>query len=91
MSMTLSSLGPKGDAKEPVILDFRNRYLAKRIATSPADKIYITYGGAHLPGVIQELRKLNPAWKTVSMKWMRAIEAPEQLEGTLSLAPAGKE
>jgi hypothetical protein len=90
MSMTLSSLGPKGDAKEPVILDFRNRYLAKRITTSPADKIYITYGGAHLPGVMQELRKLNPAWKTVAMKWMRAIEAPEHLDGALSLVPAGK-
>jgi len=89
VSRTFSSSGPKDNPLHPVILDFRNRYLAKRIVESPADKIYITYGGAHLPGVVEELRKLNPNWKLVSIKWMRSIAAPENLEGTLSLIPAG--
>jgi len=88
VSRTFSSSGPKDNPLHPVILDFRNRYLAKRIVESPADKIYITYGGAHLPGVVEELRKLNPNWKLVSIKWMRSIAAPENLEGTLSLIPA---
>jgi hypothetical protein len=42
-----------------------------------------------LPGVVEELRKLNPNWKLSSIKWMRSIAAPEHLEGALSLIPAG--
>jgi hypothetical protein len=78
----------KGDPMDPVLLDLRNRHLAKEIVGSGADKIYINYGAAHLPGVVAELRKLNPDWRVVSPKWMRAIEAPERLDGTLSLSLA---
>jgi len=74
---------------DPVLLDLRNRHLAKEIVGSGADKIYINYGAAHLPGMVAELRKLNPDWRVVSPKWMRAIEAPERLDGTLSLSLAG--
>lgn len=74
--------GPPG-RMEPVILDFRNRALAQRIMQSPDDKIFITYGAAHLPGLVAELRKLDPKWAVGSVKWMRTIEAPEHIEGRL--------
>jgi hypothetical protein len=68
---------------QPVILDFRNRALAQRILQSPDDKIFITYGAAHLPGLVAELRKLDPKWAVGSVKWLRTIEAPEHIEGQL--------
>ena len=67
----------------PVILDFRNRALATRIAISANDKIFITYGAAHLPGLVAELRKRDSRWRVGSVKWLRTIEAPEYLEGRL--------
>jgi len=67
----------------PVILDFRNRALAQRIMQSPDDKIFITYGAAHLPGLVAELRRLDPKWSVGSVKWLRTIEAPEHIEGQL--------
>lgn len=68
---------------EPVILDFRNRALAQQIMQSPDEKIFITYGAAHLPGLVAELRKLDPKWTVGSVKWLRTIEAPEHIEGRL--------
>jgi hypothetical protein len=68
---------------EPVILDFRNRALAQRIMQASDDKIFITYGAAHLPGLVAELRKLDPKWAVGSVKWLRTIEAPEHIEGQL--------
>jgi hypothetical protein len=68
---------------EPLILDFRNRALAQRIVQAPDDKIFITYGAAHLPGLVAELRKLDPRWAVGSVKWLRTIEAPEHIEGQL--------
>lgn len=68
---------------EPVILDFRNRSLAKQIMQSKEDKIFITYGAAHLQGLVAELRKLDTKWAVGSVKWMRTIEAPEHIEGKL--------
>lgn len=78
---------PGADSKpgpmQPVILDFRNRALAQRIMQAPDDKIFITYGSAHLPGLVAELRKLDPKWAVGSVKWLRTIEAPEHIEGQL--------
>ncbi len=68
---------------QPVILDFRNRALAQRIMQAPQDRIFITYGAAHLPGLVAELRKLDPKWAVGSVKWLRTIEAPEHIEGQL--------
>lgn len=68
---------------EPVILEFRNRALAQRIMQTSDDKIFITYGAAHLPGLVAELRKLDPKWAVGSVKWLRTIEAPEHIEGKL--------
>lgn len=73
---------PRGPM-DPVILDFRNRALAQRIMQSPDDKIFITYGSNHLPGLVAELRKLDPEWTVGSVKWLRTIEAPEHVEGQL--------
>jgi hypothetical protein len=68
---------------DAVVLDFRNRALARRIAQGPHDKIFITYGSAHLPGLLAELRQLDPRWAVGSVKWLRTIEAPQHLEGQL--------
>jgi hypothetical protein len=68
---------------DAVVLDFRNRALAQRIMQAPHDKIFITYGSAHLPGLLAELRKIDPRWGVGSVKWLRTIEAPQHLEGQL--------
>lgn len=70
-------------ALDPVILDFRNEKLAERIETSADDKIFITYGAGHLPGLLDDLQKSDPAWEIKSLKWMRTIETPEGLEGQI--------
>ena len=51
----------------------------------PASKIYVTYGAAHLPGVIALLKGQDPQWRVTSAKWMRAIGTPEHLSGRLVL------
>ena len=68
---------------EPVILDFRNRAIAQRIMQAPDDRIFITFGAAHLPGLVAELRKLDPKRAVGSVKRLRTIEAPEHIEGQL--------
>jgi hypothetical protein len=74
----------KGAPKDAVVLDFRNRKLVERILEEPGDKVYVTYGAQHMPGVIALLRQKDPAWKVVSVKWVRGIAAPEHYEGKLS-------
>ena len=70
---------------EPIVLDFRNRELAKRIVDDSHDKIFITYGSRHLSGVLDLLVKQNPAWHVASLKWIRTIEVPKrQLTGKLA-------
>jgi len=61
---------------ERVILDYRNRALARFVAESPASKIYITYGAKHFPGFIAELRKIDPAFEVRSLTWGRAMSNP---------------
>jgi hypothetical protein len=74
----------EGDSPDnAVVLDFRNRALARRIADSSNDRIYVTYGAGHLPGLLQELRAIDPAWDVKSVKWARTIAAPEDLKGHL--------
>lgn len=77
---------PSGDADTPrerIILDYRNKRLAEFIMQSPSDKIYITYGAAHLPGMFKDLQAMDPAWKLQSVQWVRALANPEELEGRL--------
>lgn len=79
--MRRSSLDGSG-GMDAVVLDFRNRYLAQQLLKDPRQKIYVTYGAAHLLGVM-ELMKREPGWTVESIKWMRTIAAPEHLEGQL--------
>jgi hypothetical protein len=90
--MTLAN-APKEDEEpgkfDPIIVDFRNRALAKRIIEDPHDKIFVTYGARHLAGVFDLLKQQDPKWKVATVKWMRTIEAPKRsLEGKLA-ADAG--
>ncbi|CAL1690554.1 hypothetical protein MMB232_00682 [Brevundimonas subvibrioides] len=66
-----------------VVLDFRNRALARRIVESPSDRIYVTYGAGHLPGLLEAFKALDPAWEVKSVKWARTIAPPENLKGHL--------
>lgn len=79
--MRKSAEGGGGDM-DPVVLDFRNRHLATQLLADPRPKIYVTYGAAHLPGVMALIQR-EPGWKVESVKWMRTIAAPEHLEGRL--------
>lgn len=89
-------IGGARDARDPsasedpldrVILDFRNRKLAERILAEPNNKIFMTYGAAHLPGVYQLLQRADANWKVVSVKWMQTVEPPPRANGTLNLTP----
>ncbi|ONG37525.1 hypothetical protein BKE30_14365 [Alkanindiges hydrocarboniclasticus] len=62
---------------DKVILDFRNGKLAEQLLAEPRDKIYITYGAKHLPGVFKLLHTADPRWHSVSIKWMRTVDEPE--------------
>jgi len=69
---------------DPVILDYRNRALADRIASDTHQQIYITYGAGHLPGLLKDLQAIDPKWEIVSVKWQRVVEAPDDVTGRLS-------
>lgn len=69
--------------RDKLILDFRNKKLAEQIAGESAPKIYITYGAAHLPGVIADLKKIDPNWKMTTVKWSRVIANPEEYQGNI--------
>ncbi len=80
--MRQATTGGTGNDMDPVVLTFRNQRLATQLLTDPREKIYVTYGAAHLPGVMELIRR-EPGWKVESVKWMRTIAAPEHLEGRL--------
>lgn len=85
MGMSIAgSIGEKDATMERVILDFRNRALARFVAESSADKIYITYGAAHFPGFLKDLQALDPAMKVQSLRWVRPMSLPNEPQ-----APAG--
>lgn len=83
ISLVMSHDAQAGDDSpmEPVVLTYRNRMLAERIISDDNSKIYVTYGAAHLPGVIALLQQSDPNWRIVSEKWSRTISAPEQFRG----------
>lgn len=47
------------------------------------NNIFITYGAAHLPGLVVELGKLDPKWTVGLVKWLHTIGVPEHIEGKL--------
>lgn len=85
------SLGSEGRSQKPfqerVVLDFRNRHLADQILSHPGDRIYITYGNAHFPGVYALLRQADPNWRITDVQWRQAIEDRAELERRLNLEP----
>ena len=77
-------LGDKHDPSQRIIVDFRNRALARFVAESPAEKIYITYGAAHFPGFFAELQKLDPRFSIRAVKGVRPMTLPDDV----NLAPS---
>jgi len=83
--------GDDGTIEDPftreVILDFRDRHLANGIINADADKIFITYGSAHFPGVYAYLKEDNPDWEIINVRWKRALELSQDVVGTLDVDP----
>ena len=75
--------GEDPDQMKKVIRDYRNHALAERIIADPHNKIYITYGAAHIRGVVDLLKENNPDWTIETVIWMRQIDTPERLAGEL--------
>ena len=57
--------------------------LAELIAARSDQKIFMTYGAEHLKGLLDLLQASDPAWEVKSVKWLRTIEMPENLEGAI--------
>ncbi|MFG6461223.1 hypothetical protein ACG04Q_06520 [Roseateles sp. DXS20W] len=75
------------DPFDAVTIDYRNRQLVQRLLADPHDKIFLTYGSAHLPGVYALLKQDDARWRVESVKWMRSVAPPEHLNGKLDLEP----
>lgn len=88
MSVALQSSMEGGDAipLKPVILDYRNQKLVERILADDGKKIYITYGAAHLAGVIELLQAQTPTWEIASLKWMRGMAAQKDYKKELIIS-----
>lgn len=71
--------------KDAVILDYRNRELANYIIEHHGNKIYITFGAAHLDGLVADLKARDPNWEVKSVRWVRAIEPPAKYDGELKI------
>lgn len=85
MAMSISGSTGGGDATmQRIILDLRNRALARFVAESAAEKIYITYGAAHFPGFFKELKALDGAFAVQSMRWLRPMTMPNEAEAPRS-------
>lgn len=78
--------GESPDTLNAVILDFRNKRLADRIAGRPDANLYITYGSGHFPGLFREMQSLNPDWRIVGTDWTTAIVPPDDAIGQLAAA-----
>ena len=80
LGMAISgALGGENNPTNRIIIDFRNRSLARFVAESKADKIYITYGAAHFPGFFAELQKLDPTFTIRSVKGVRPMTLPDEV------------
>ena len=76
--VTSGALGNGNNPTNCIIVDFRNRALARFVAESKADKIYITYGAAHFPGFFAELQRLDPEFSIRSIKGVRTMLLPDE-------------
>jgi len=78
------ALGEEKDPSNRIIVDFRNQTLARFVADSKSDKIYITYGAAHFPGFFAELQQRDPKFAIRSVKGVRPMTLPDEV----NLAPS---
>lgn len=84
LGMSMAGAFGNDDAMmEKIILQYRNRELARFVAESPAEKIYITYGAAHFPGFFHDLKERDPAIKLKSLRWVRAMSLPNEAQAPL--------
>jgi len=72
------ALGEENDPSNRVIVDFRNKTLARFVDESKSDKIYITYGAAHFPGFLAELQERDPKFAIRSVKGVRPMTLPDE-------------
>lgn len=56
-----------------VVLDSRNRVLADHILHGPP-RIIVTYGFAHLPGLLQDLQQADPRWHETDIVMRRVLQ-----------------
>lgn len=78
------ALGEEKDPSNRIIVDFRNRALARFVDESKSDKIYITYGAAHFPGFFAELQKRDPKFAIRAVKGVRPMTLPDEVNLTPS-------
>jgi hypothetical protein len=78
------ALGEEKDPSNRIIVDFRNQTLARFVADSKSDKIYITYGAAHFPGFFAALQQRDPKFAIRSVKGVRPMTLPDEV----NLAPS---
>lgn len=81
--MTYASRRSAPSEMDKLILRYRNHVLADALLAEPGRRIYVTYGAAHLPGVLALLQKADPRWKVQTVKWSRTIDYQENLVGKL--------
>lgn len=81
--MSFASQRSPASEMDKLILVYRNRVLADALLAEPRRRIYVTYGAAHLPGVLTLLQKADPRWKLQTVKWSRTIDYQENLSGKL--------
>lgn len=81
--MTYASQRSPASEMDKLILNYRNNVLADALLAEPRRRIYVTYGAAHLPGVLVLLQKADPRWKIQTIKWSRTIDYQENLSGKL--------
>ena len=73
----------RGSEKEKLILHYRNRFAAGEVLADKSDKIYVLYGAAHLPGLIELIRKDDPKWKVAAISWQRTMLTADEATGSL--------
>jgi hypothetical protein len=72
------ALGEEKDPSNRVIVDFRNKTLARFVDESKSNKIYVTYGAAHFPGFLAALQMRDPKFAIRSVKGVRPMTLPDE-------------
>jgi len=66
-------------ARELLILNYRNQYLADKIIKSKSDKILVVYGMSHEDGVMKNLKKADHSWKAIDQKGNPSLSSTKAL------------